>query len=228
MLFHDRTDAGRQLASLLRAYANRPDVLVLGLPRGGVPVAAEVARALNVPLDVFVVRKLGVPGEEELAMGAVASGGIRVLNEEVVRALKVTPEEVERVTASELLELERRERLYRQGRPPSNVRGQIVLLVDDGLATGSTMRAAAAALRQMNPARIIAAAPVGSPNACGDLRSAVDEVVCAETPADFQAVGQFYQDFGQASDDEVRDLLEKHPAVSRQPPAEALQCHTDD
>jgi putative phosphoribosyl transferase len=207
MLFQDRKDAGRLLATLLLPFAHRRNLLVLALPRGGVPVAAEVANQLNEPLDVFVVRKLGVPGQVELALGAIASGGVRVLNEEVVKALNISSEEIERVTAAELPELQRRENLYRGGRAPVQVDGRTVLLVDDGVATGSTMRAAVAALRQLRPAQIIVAAPVGSATACEDLRAEADEVVCAATPPDFQAVGQFYREFGQTSDDEVRALL---------------------
>jgi putative phosphoribosyl transferase len=207
MYFRDRREAGRQLAQHLAAYANRPDVLVLALPRGGVPVAYEVARALHAPLDVFLVRKLGLPGHEEYAMGAVASGGVRVLNREVVDQLHLPDELIEGVASRELQELERRERLYRGNRPFPYVRGKTVILVDDGLATGSTMRAAAEALRQQGPARLVVAVPAGSPETCDEFRDEVDEVVCAITPEPFDAVGLWYDDFSQTTDDEVRDLL---------------------
>src|SRR3982074_547535 len=207
MYFKDRRDAGRQLAERLAAYADRPDVLVLALPRGGVPVAEEVARALHVPMDVFLVRKLGLPGHAEFAMGAVASGGMRVLHREVVRQLHIPAELINAVTKRELHELERRERAYRGDRPFPDVRGKTVILVDDGLATGSTMRAAAEALRQQGPARLIVAVPAGSPQTCAEFRDEVDEVVCAITPEPFYAVGLWYDDFSQTTDDEVRDLL---------------------
>jgi predicted phosphoribosyltransferase len=207
MLFRDRTDAGRQLAARLEGYAHRPDVLVLALPRGGVPVGYEVARALQAPLDVFLVRKLGVPGHEELAMGAIATGGVRVLNEDVVRALRIPDEVIDEVAAEQQQELERRQRAYRGDRPATAVRGRTVLLVDDGLATGSTMRAAVAALRQRHPARIVVAVPVGSPETCAELGEEADEAVCARTPEPFHAVGLWYHDFSQTTDEEVRDLL---------------------
>lgn len=206
-LFHDRVEAGRVLAERLAPYANRPDVLVLALPRGGVPVAYEVARALHAPLDVFVVRKLGIPGHEELAMGAVATGGIRVINQQVVRALRIPDSVIEAVADWEERELERRERLYRGERPPPDVRGRTVILVDDGLATGSTMIAAVKALRQQQPARIVVAVPIASRDTCDLLRNEVDEVVCAVTPEPFYAVGLWYQDFSQTTDEEVRELL---------------------
>lgn len=209
MLYRDRREAGRQLAAKLAAYAGRPDVLVLALPRGGVPVAYEVARALAAPLDIFLVRKLGLPGHEELAMGAVASGGIRVLNEEVVQALRIPEEVIDEVAAEELGELERRERLYRGDRPPPDVRGRTVILIDDGLATGSTMRAAIAALRQQHPARIVVAVPVGAPETCAEFQDEADEAICALTPDPFYAVGLWYGDFTQTTDEEVRDLLEQ-------------------
>lgn len=216
MIFRDRADAGRRLAEKLRHYAGRPDVLVLALPRGGVPVAAEVARALKAPLDVFLVRKLGFPGQEELEMGAIASGGSRVLNTSLLRRLNVSPEAVDGATSRELRELERRERAYRGANPPPTVRGRTVILVDDGLATGASMRVAAAALRTQKPARIVVAVPVAAASSCGELGDRVDEVVCAETPEPFMAVGQWYEDFSQTSDDEVRLLLEQsrreHPA----------------
>jgi len=209
MLFRNRTDAGRQLAARLQAYANRPDVVVLALPRGGVPVAFEVARALHAPLDVFLVRKLGVPGHEELAMGAIASGGVRVLNEDVVRTLHIPEEAIDAVAAEEQQELERRESAYRGGRPPADVRGRTVILVDDGLATGSSMRAAVAALRRQEPARIVVAVPVGAVETCEDLGAEADEAVCVRTPDPFYAVGIWYGNFAQTTDEEVRDLLER-------------------
>jgi predicted phosphoribosyltransferase len=205
--FRDRTDAGRQLAEKLAAYANRGDVLVLALPRGGVPVAFEVARALGAPLEVFVVRKLGVPGHEELAMGAVATGGVRVLNDEIVRGLIIREDEVDAVVRRELQEVSRRERLYRGDRPPPDVDGRTVILVDDGLATGATMRAAVKALRGRQPARIVVAVPIASPDTCEALKAEADEVVCAMTPEPFFAVGHWYDDFTQTTDDEVRALF---------------------
>ena len=192
MLFQDRFDAGRVLASKLRSFANRPDTVVLALPRGGVPVGFEVAKALNVPLDVFVVRKLGVPGYEELAMGAIASGGIRVLNEDVVRAAGIPDEVIDAVAAEEERELERRERDYRDGRPPVDVQGRTVILVDDGLATGSSMRVAVLALKRKRPAQIVVAVPVGAPTTCAEFESEVDQVICAVTPEPFLSVGQWY------------------------------------
>lgn len=209
MIFRDRTDAGRRLAEKLRHYAGRRDVLVLALPRGGVPVAAEVARALDAPLDVFLVRKLGFPGQEELAMGAIASGGSRVLNSSLLRRLNVPREAVDEVASRELRELERRERVYRDANLPAPVRGRTVVLVDDGLATGASMRAAAAALRTQKPSRIVVAVPVAAASSCEEFRDQVDEVVCGETPEPFMAVGQWYEDFSQTSDDEVRRLLEE-------------------
>ena len=205
--FPNRRVAGRYLADRLAAYANRDDVLVLALPRGGVPVAYEVAKALHAPLDVFVVRKLGVPGHEELAMGAVASGGVRVLNDRVVQGLQIPPAVIDAVTAKEREELARRERLYRGDREPLDVRGRTVLLVDDGLATGSTMKAAVAALRDQHPSRIVVAVPVAAEDSCAELRAVADEVVCAVTPEPFHAVGVWYEHFDQTSDDEVRALL---------------------
>jgi putative phosphoribosyl transferase len=205
--FRDRHDAGRLLAEKLTAYAHCPDVLVLALPRGGVPVAYEVARALGTPLDVFVVRKLGVPGHEELAMGAVATGSVRVLNDDVVRGLRIPDRVIDAVTALEQQELARRERLYRGDRTPPDVRGRTVILVDDGLATGATMHAAIAALRQQEPARIVVAVPTAAPETCNALRAEVDDVVCAITPEPFHAVGLWYEDFSQTTDEEVRELL---------------------
>ena len=208
MHFRDRADAGRQLGEALKPrYGDRPDVLVLALPRGGVPVAYEVARILKAPLDIFVVRKLGVPGHEELAMGAIATGGVRVLNEDVVRQLGIDDEAIDAIAAQEQRELERRERAYRGDRPAHDVRGQTVILVDDGLATGSTMRAAVASLRQQGPARIVVAVPVASTEACEELGAEADETVCGATPRPFQGVGRWYQDFSQTSDDEVHELL---------------------
>jgi predicted phosphoribosyltransferase len=205
--FRNRTDAGRQLAEKLAAYANRPDVLVLALPRGGVPVAVELARAFGAPLNVFLVRKLGVPGYEELAMGAVATGGVRVLNDEIVRGLGISEHEIDAVVARELRELSRRDRLYRGDRPLSDVASRTVILVDDGLATGATMRAAVQALRQQQPGRIVAAVPTASPDTCQVLKAEADDVICAITPEPFFAVGHWYDDFTQTTDDEVRELL---------------------
>ena len=215
MLFFDRRDAGRRLATHLAALADHDDVLVLGLPRGGVPVAYEVAAALKAPLDVFVVRKLGVPGQEELAMGALASGGVRVLNQDVVETLGIAPDVIELATRREQEELERRERLYRGDRPPLAVAGKTVVLIDDGLATGSTMRAAAAAVKQQDPRRVVIAVPVAARPTCDDLRGLVDQLVCVATPAQFYAVGQWYGDFGQTTDEEVRELLRRAETPDR-------------
>jgi len=206
-LFRDRREAGRLLATKLAAYANRPDVLVLALPRGGVPVAYEVARALKAPLDVFIVRKLGVPGHNEFAMGAVATGGVRVLNNETVRALHIPQYLIDKVTEQEQQELVRREHIYRGGRPAPDVRGRTVILVDDGLATGSTMLAAIKALQQQQPARIVVAVPTAAAETCEELRAEVDDVICAITPQPFRAVGLWYEDFSQTTDEEVRNLL---------------------
>jgi putative phosphoribosyl transferase len=205
--FRDRLQAGRRLAAALAPYAGRPNLLVLGLPRGGVPVAYEVARALSAPLDVMLVRKLGVPGHEELAMGAIASGGIRVLSDDVVAAFGIPERVIATVAANEEEELDRRERAYRDDRPPVDVRGRTVILVDDGLATGSTMRAAAAALKAQHPERLVVAVPVAPSETCAILRREVDDVVCALAPEPFFAVGNWYDDFSQTSDEEVRDLL---------------------
>jgi predicted phosphoribosyltransferase len=205
--FADRTEAGRLLAEKLGEYADRDDVIILGLPRGGVPVAYEVAKRLRAPLDVFVVRKLGVPGFEELAAGAIASGGVRVLNEDVVRAIPHAEEAIEAVTAKETAELERREQIYRAGRPAPDLRDRVVILIDDGLATGATMRAAVKALRQSGAAKIIVAVPVGPPDTCREIEEQADETICLSTPAFFQAVGQYYEDFSQTSDEDVRELL---------------------
>ena len=208
-LFKDRRDAGKQLAQELSAYAGRSDVIVLALPRGGVPVAYEVARALNAPLDIFIVRKLGLPGHEELAIGAIASGGIRVLNHDIVQALKIPQTMIDTITRQELQELERRERAYRGDRPPPEVRGRTVILIDDGLATGASMRAAVAALRAQNSARIVVAVPTAAPETCAAFESEVDEIVCAMTPEPFYGVGRWYEDFSQTTDEEVRALLEE-------------------
>ncbi len=207
--FRDRREAGRRLAAQLREYAYRPDVIVLALPRGGVPVGYEVAKALGASLDVFVVRKLGLPGHDELAMGALASGGVRILDEGLVRAARVSEDDIQRVTAMEQAELERREAKYRGNRPVPDVRGKTVILVDDGLATGATMRAAVAALRQEGPARIVVAVPVAAPETCDAFRDVADEIVCAVTPEPFHAVGLWYDDFSQTTDDEVRALLDR-------------------
>ena len=206
--FADRRVAGRELAQRLSDYAGRDDVVVLGLPRGGVPVAYEVARALSAPLDVFVVRKLGVPGHEELAMGAIASGGVRVLNDEVVAATGIEQSEIEAVAERERSELKRRERAYRGDRAPLDVEDRTAVVVDDGLATGATMRAAVKALRERHAATIVAAVPTASPETCADVGEIVDEIVCAHTPERFMAVGRWYRDFTATSDDEVRTLLE--------------------
>lgn len=213
MVFRDRTEAGRQLAEQLTDYARRADVLVLGIPRGGVPVAFEVAAGLEVRLDVLLLRKLGVPGEEELAFGAIASGGIRVLDEEIVRLARISAEDIERVAAREKLELERRERAYRGALPSLGVKGQTVILVDDGIATGSSMRAGIAALRRMEPARIIVAVPVAPGSALERLSREADEMVCLETPEFFYAIGQFYVDFSPVTDQEVTALLARTAAI---------------
>ena len=214
MIFKNRADAGRKLAAKLTRYADREDVLVLALPRGGVPVAYEVAKELKAPLDVFLVRKLGVPRHEELAMGAIASGGVRVINEELISYLGIPDEVIDAIAAIEQRELERRMVAYRDDRPPPEVKNRIVILIDDGLATGSTMRAAAASLRLQKPRRIVVAVPVSSPETCNEFRSEVDEIVCAVTPQHFQGVGLWYDDFSQTSDEEVRELLKR--AVQRE------------
>jgi len=205
--FPNRAEAGRQLAEKVEQYAGRDDVIVLGLPRGGVPVAYEVAKRLRAPLDVFIVRKLGVPGFEELAAGAIASGGVRVLNQEVVRVIPYAEEVIEAVTARETAELQRREQIYREGRPAPELRDKIVILVDDGLATGATMRAAVKALRQRGAAKIVVTVPVGPPDTCEEIAQEADEAICISTPPFFQAVGQYYENFSQISDDHVRELL---------------------
>src|SRR6266542_3209334 len=205
--FPNRIEAGRLLAEKLEKYADRDDVIVLGLPRGGVPVANEVAKRLHAPLDVFIVRKLGVPGFEELAAGAIASGGVRVLNEDVMRAIPHADQTIEAVTARETTELQRREQMYREGLPALQLRDRIAILVDDGLATGATMRAAVKALRQTGAAKIVVAVPVGPPDTCHEIEEEADETICLSTPEFFQAVGQYYEDFSQTSDEDVRELL---------------------
>jgi predicted phosphoribosyltransferase len=207
-LFHDRHEAGRLLARRLGDYAGRDDVIVLALPRGGVPVGREVARALRAPLDVFVVRKLGVPGHEELAMGAIASGGVEVLNDDVVRELGLDAAAIAPVAREEHRELARREALYRAGLPDLDLRGKIAIVVDDGLATGTTMLAALTALRRLGPRRIVVAVPVGAETSLRKVREAADEAVCAFVPSGFFGIGQFYEDFSQTSDEEVRRLLD--------------------
>jgi putative phosphoribosyl transferase len=210
----NRTEAGQMLASLLTDYANRPDVLVLGLPRGGVPVAFEVAKALNVPLDICLVRKLGVPGHKELAMGAIASGGIRVLNYDVVSWLGISSNTIDEVAAKEQRELERRDRVYRGDRTQSDVSNRTIILVDDGIATGSTMRAAIAILQQQQPEQIVVAVPVAPAQTCKELKSEVDKVVCLMTPEPFYAIGLWYENFEQTTDEEVRELLAKTLVIS--------------
>jgi putative phosphoribosyl transferase len=211
--FLDRRHAGSVLASRLNHYAGRDDVIVLALPRGGVPVAYEVASSLGVPMDVFLVRKLGTPGHRELAMGAIASGGVRVLNEDVVRWYGISDSAIERISLEEQEELERRERTYRDDRPAPDLTSKIVILIDDGLATGSTMRAAAQAVRARRPARVVIAVPVGAPQTCAELAAVADEVICARMPEPFSAVGQWYLNFDQTDDDEVRALLQKSSAM---------------
>jgi putative phosphoribosyl transferase len=207
--FATRRKAGEVLATKLAKYAHRTDVLVLALPRGGVPVAYEVARALHAPLDVFLVRKIGVPGHEELAMGAIATGGVRVLNKEITEAIGISEAAIDALARQEQQELARRERLYRGDRPGPSVSGRAVILVDDGVATGSSMHAAAVALREMHPSKIIVAVPVGAQETCDEFREDVEEVVCVVTPEPFLAVGAWYADFSQTSDEEVRELLQK-------------------
>jgi len=210
-LFRDRRDAGRFLVGLLEKYRGRSDVLVLGLPRGGVPVAYQVAAALGAPLDVFLVRKLGVPGREELAMGAIADGGVVAINDDVVRGLGIAPEAIQRVAARECRELLRREQAYREGRPFPEIAGRVVIVVDDGLATGSSMRAVVEALHELAPERIVVAVPAAPQSTCGELAALAEEVVCATTPSPFLAVGASYWDFTQTTDEEVRDLLRAVP-----------------
>ena len=208
--FRDRREAGRTLATRLQKYAGRNDVIVLALPRGGVPVAFEVAEALGAPLDLFLVRKLGTPGHRELAMGAIASGGVRVMNLEVVRWYGISSEAIEMVAREEQQELERRESAYREGRPAAPVTDRIVILIDDGLATGSTMRAAVEAVKQRKPAKVVVAVPVGARETCEELSGAADEVICARMPEPFSAVGQWYLVFDQTTDEEVGELLRAH------------------
>jgi predicted phosphoribosyltransferase len=218
MHFHDRFDAGRQLASQLASFANHADVRVLALPRGGVPVGYEIARALRAPLDVWVVRKLGAPGIPELAIGAIATGGVQLIAPNVTRELGISHHQIEEIAARERLELERREKAYRGDRPPVEVAGKTVLLVDDGLATGATMRAAIAALRHRHPARIVVAVPVAARYICEELSQEADQVLCLWTPSDLSSVGQWYEDFSQTSDDEVCDLLNR-ASQPAEPPA---------
>ncbi len=208
-LYQNRFDAGRHLAAELPEYANREHVVILALPRGGVPVAFETARRLKAPLDVFLVRKLGLPGYEELAMGAIASGGVRVINEDVVEQFRIPEHVMNSVAAEQQRELERREELYRAGREPIDLRNKTVILIDDGLATGSTMRAAIQALRLLGPASIVVAVPVGAADTCENLRNGADAVICAQEPGDFTAVGRWYLDFTQTTDEEVCELLNR-------------------
>lgn len=211
--FHDRRDAGKHLAEALEPYRSDPPPVILALPRGGVPVAFEVARALNAPLDVFVVRKLGFPGNEEFAMGAIASGGAMVLNNQLVSQAKISNQVIEEITLRERRELARREKLYRGHHPPMNLRNRTVILVDDGLATGSTMQAAVKAVRKLEPSRVVIGVPVAASEACAAFRSEVDGMVCARVPESFHSVGQWYEDFYQTSDHEVRFLLEESRRV---------------
>jgi putative phosphoribosyl transferase len=216
MKFRDRREAGQMLARHLRAYTGRRDVIVLGIPRGGVPVAFEIAIELKAPLDVFVLRKLGVPGHEELAFGAIASGGARVLDREITEVLGISEPEIERITANERKELMRRELAYRGGRPPLNIKGLTVIVVDDGIATGSSLRAGIKALRQLKPAKIVIGAPVAPLTTFNRLKTEVDDVVCVEVPESFYAIGQFYEDFLQVTDREVVDLLKRsHQSAER-------------
>jgi predicted phosphoribosyltransferase len=207
-LFRDRHDAGRKLAEYLKAYADRLDVLVLALPRGGVPVAFEAARALRVPMDVFVVRKIGVPGHEELALGALAPGGVVLINQALAAALHIRPTEIESQVLKERQELERRIRAYRDDRPPPDIAGRTIVLVDDGLATGASMRAAIAGVRRQNPARLVVAVPTADPQVCEEFKAEADQVICAFTPDPLCAVGLWYDDFSQTTDEEVRELLQ--------------------
>jgi len=211
--FENRAHAGRLLAARLAEFRGRPDVLVLGLPRGGVLVAFEVAQALGAPLDAYLVRKLGVPGHAELAMGAIASGGVGVVNQAMLRSLRISPAQLDAVIRAEEAELRRQERVYRGDQPPPAVSGRTVILVDDGLATGATMQAAVAALRSAGPQEVVVAVPVAPPETCAELEAEADRVVCAVTPEPFYAVGAWYRDFSQTSDDEVRELLRRNQAV---------------
>jgi len=209
MIFENRVEAGRRLAEKLKKYAGRQDIIVLGIPRGGVPVAFEVAKALQAPLDIFLSRKLGVPWQEELAFGALASGGVRVLDWDLIRSLGLPEEEIERITKTVRAELERRERVYRGARPPLQLEGKTVLLIDDGIATGSSMRAAIKALKGMKPARVVVAVPVAPLHTYETLPSEVDEMICVYAPEFFYAIGQFYEDFSQTTDEEVKELLRR-------------------
>lgn len=209
VVFRDRADAGRRLAKLLGQYANRDDVIVLAIPRGGVVVAYEAAQFLGVELDIFISRKLGAPGQEELAFGAISTGGVRVLDEAIIDALGISKSKIERITGQAQTELDRRERVYRGSRAKLKLEGRTVILIDDGIATGSSMLAAVDALRQLKPARIVVAAPVAPMKACEELKSKVDEVVCVHAPESFYAIGQFYEDFSQIEDEEVTDLLRR-------------------
>lgn len=220
--FRDRSHAGQELAKRLAAYADRDDVLVLALPRGGVPVGFEVARALNAPLDVFLVRKLGLPGHEEFAIGAIASGGLTLLNRDVIRAYGVSDAALQSVVDRERAELERREQAYRSARGFPSLQGKTIILVDDGLATGSTMRAAAAAVRERKPSRVVIAVPIAPPETCAALRDAADEIVCGATPERFYAVGLWYEDFAQMDDDDVREILTR--AERELPPLPASEA----
>jgi putative phosphoribosyl transferase len=214
--FFNRRDAGRRLAPLLKEYAGRTDVLVLGIPRGGVLVAFEVALALQVPLDLFILRKLGVPGQEELAFGAIASGGVRYIDSQIAEAACLTEDEINRVSARETRELERREMVYRENRPPLELLHKTIILVDDGIATGASMEAAVRALRQGSPAKLVVAVPVAPLSTCRRLRNEVDNLVCLYSPESFYAIGQFYSDFSQVTDDEVKQLLERSKAFALQ------------
>jgi len=209
-IFTDRVQAGRMLAERLKAYADRKDVTVLGIPRGGIPVAFEIAEALGAQLDVFVARKLGVPGQEELAFGAIASGGVRVLDPDIIGAVGISNSDIEEVTSREQRGLERRERLYRGARAPLDIGGRTAILVDDGIATGSSIRAAISALRHLQPARLVVAAPVAPLSTCARLRQEVDDLVCVDMPRTFRAIGEFYEDFSQVTDQEVTDLLQRN------------------
>jgi len=213
VIFLDRREAGRALGAKLASYAGRNDVTVLGLPRGGVPVAGEVALALDAPLDVFLVRKLGAPGQEELAMGAIASGGVRVLNPTVIQSLRISADEIERTARREERELRRRELSYRGERPSLDIEGRIAILVDDGVATGSSMRAAVEAARKLKPARIVVAVPVAPPSTAREIRRIADDVVVVATPEPFYSVGRFYEEFDQTTDEEVRELLRRSAAL---------------
>ena len=221
--FSDRFEAGRLLATKLASYRERPNALTLALPRGGVPVAYEIAKELHVDMDVFLVRKLGVPGNEERAMGAIASGGIRILNEETIDALGISAAAIDAITSREQKELERRERLYRRGRPPLMVFGRCVILVDDGLATGATMRAAALALQKQEAARIVVAVPIGSPEVCSEFEAEVDEIICGRTPDPLYAVGCWYDDFVQVTDEDVGELLNRVAVIKASSPEVATR-----